>query len=228
MEISAADINESVVREAGSDHFQTINALLLAFVTLLGAFVAWRTALAADAAGDTALAGIIATINAEETRAINNITLYEHYRAYTGYARYTLLGNEIALDLTNAPDDEAEELDRQMRAAWNTAETFYFPKRYLNRDGTYNVQRELGEAWADAARKKDLNPEPHFAQSLRMQQKTKWLVVLITVLAVSLLMHTLAEMLAGNRLKLMLMLAGVLLTAGGLVALFLIEYRLFV
>jgi uncharacterized Tic20 family protein len=229
MEITAPEANESVIIRLNRKHFQTINALLLAFVTLLGAFVAWRTALAADATGDTALAGIIATINAEETHAINNITFYEHYRAYTGYTRYSLLGNEMEADLAYVTDDdEAAELEQRMRQAWATAETFYFPKRYLNRDGSYNVQRELGEAWAEAARKKDLNAEPHFAQSMRMQQKTNWLIVIITVLAVSLLAHTLAETLVGDRLKFGLMLLGALLTVGSLVALILVEFRFFV
>jgi hypothetical protein len=229
MEITAADIDDSVAAEAGSDRWQTVNALLLAFVTLLGAFVAWRIALASDAAGDTALAGIIATINAEETLAVSDITAYENYRAYTGYSRYMLLATEFEADLAYASDEyEIEELESRLREARNTAETFYFPKRYLNRDGSYNIARQRGEAWAEAARKQDLYPEPHFAQSEKMQAKTRWLVIVITLLALSLLLHTLAEVLAGNRLKLTLMLLGALLTVGSLVAVYLIEYRIFV
>ena len=83
-----------------TDRFQTFNAILLALVTLLGAFVVWRSAVAADAAGDENVAGILATLNVEQTRAINTVLLFENYRAYTGYTRYAELGNKLydALD----------------------------------------------------------------------------------------------------------------------------------
>ncbi len=221
---------EKLVREDKKTgaRFQTINALLLALVTVLGAFVAWRASVAADASGDAGLDGLIATLNAEETRALNTITLHENYRAYTGYTRYNELGYQLEAELEKTQNDaEAEQLEQEMRNAWDTAEAFYFPRRYLNRDGTYNADRELGEAWAEAAREKDLSPEPHFQEANRMQAKSNWLVVVVTVLAMSLLAHTLAETLESPRLKISLLVLGVVLMLAGLSSLLALEYVIY-
>jgi len=214
--------------QEANNRFQTINALLLALVTLLGAFVAWRASVAADASGDEALAGIIATIDAEETRAINNITLYENYRAFTTYTRYNTLGNAIEADLEKITDEtEAATLDRQMREAWDTAESSSFPHRYLNRDGTYNTQRELGEAWADAARKKDIYPDPHFQTADRMQSKSNWLIVIVTALAGALVAYTVAEVLEKFSIRYVAMGLGVVLMVAGMVGLIVVEFAAF-
>jgi hypothetical protein len=146
------------VPESTYDRFQTINAILLALVTLLGAFVVWRSSVASGAAGDENVAGILATLNVEQTRAINTVILYENYRGYTQYARYLELGNNLYDALADAPDDEAADIERGMTEAWDIAETFDFPRANLNRDGTYNMERDLGEAWADAERTRDLKP----------------------------------------------------------------------
>ncbi|MBI1877165.1 MAG: hypothetical protein HYR94_02845 [Chloroflexi bacterium] len=50
---------------APTDRLEIVNALLIALVTLIGAFVAWRVSVASDNAGDAALAGLIATLNAQ-------------------------------------------------------------------------------------------------------------------------------------------------------------------
>ena len=80
-----------------------------------------------------------------------------------------------------------------MREAWDAAESFYFPHEYLKRDGTYDTQRELGEALAEAARETDLNPQPHFTEADQMQAKSNWLVVVLTGLAAALLCFALVE-----------------------------------
>lgn len=211
-----------------SDRLTLINALLIALVTLLGAFVAWRASVAADNAGDASLAGLMATLNVQETLALNNTQHYENYRAYTAYTRYNTLGDEIEIDLAKASLDEAEILDRQMREAWDAAQSFYFPREYLKRDGTYDTQRELGEALAETARQKDLNPAPHFAESDQSQTKSNWLIGVITGLAVALLFFTLVESVSSAALKYVLIAAGVLITIGGVAATVAIEYVWFV
>lgn len=211
-----------------TDRLTLINALLIALVTLLGAFVAWRASVAADNAGDASLAGLMATLNVQETLALNNTQHYENYRAYTAYTRYNALGDEIELDLAKASPDEAEILDRQMREAWDAAQSFYFPREYLKRDGTYDTQRELGEALAETARQRDLNPQPHFTESDQSQTKSNWLIGVITGLAVALLCFTLVESVSSAALKYVLLAAGVLITVGGMAATFAIEYVWFV
>lgn len=211
-----------------NDRLTLINALLIALVTLLGAYVAWRASVAADNAGDASLAGLMATLNVQETLALNNTQHYENYRSYTAYTRYNALGDEIEADLAKAPADEAEILDRQMREAWDAAQSFYFPREYLKRDGSYDTQRELGESLAETARQKDLNPQPHFAESDQSQAKSNWLIVVITVFAVALLCFTLVESVSSTALKYALIAIGVLISVGGVAATAAIEYVWFV
>lgn len=80
-----------------NDRLEIINALLIALVTLIGAFVAWRASVASDNAGDASLDGLFATRNAQETLALNNTQLYENYRAYLAYTRYNELGTNLRL-----------------------------------------------------------------------------------------------------------------------------------
>ena len=211
---------------ADSDRFKIAVALLIALVTVIGAIVAWRAALAADAAGNADADGLAATLNAEETRVLNCVTTYEHYRAYTMYLRYNELGNAISNDLSAAGDAEAPALDRQMRESWDLATELqgsFFDSRYLDpQDGSYDTQRELEGLFADAARQSDVNPEPHLARADRMRAKSTTLIGLLTVLAASLLSFTLAES-TTSRLRFVLAGGGGLLLIASVVALFVIE-----
>lgn len=209
-----------------ADRFKTIDALLIAFVTVVGAIVAWRAALAADAASGADASGLAATINAEESRALNRVTTYEHYRAYTDYLRYNELGNAIYDDLSNASDEAYAILDRQKTEAWDLAtelqESGFFRSRYLDTGGNYDTARELDELQADAAREKDLNPEPHFALSDRMRARSTTLVSLLIPLAAALWCLALAESLA-HKIRYLLAGAGTLLLAASIVALIAVE-----
>ncbi|MBI1878960.1 MAG: hypothetical protein HYR94_12210 [Chloroflexi bacterium] len=178
-----------------SDRFKTIIAVLIALVTFIGAVVAWRASVTASSAGDADFAGLLATLNAEETRTLNQATMYQNYRAYTIYLSHNELGNLLAADLETASDDEAPLVTQQKTAAWEqaTVSQDFFPSRYLDRAGRYDTQRELSEAWAEAGQQKDLNPEPHFAESEQFWVKSNRLVGILIVLAISLLFYTLAE-----------------------------------
>jgi hypothetical protein len=115
-----------------------------------------------------------------------------------------------------------------MREAWDAAESFYFPREYLKRDGDYDTQRELGEAFAEAARQRNLNPQPSFTESDLNQSKSNWLIGVITILAVALLCFTLVESISQSGLKYTMMAVGVLLTVGCVAATIAIEYYWFV
>lgn len=210
------------------DRLSLINALLIALVTLFGAYVAWRASVAADNAGDASLAGLVSTLNVQETIALNNAQLYENYRAYTAYTRYNELGYQINADLKSTPPEQVEVLDRQMRDAWDAAESFYFPREYLARNGSYDSERELGEVFAEAARQKDLNPAPYYEEADQMQARSNWLIVVITILAVGLLCFTLVESLSSRTLKYTFMGVGLLITLAGVAATVAIDSFLFI
>lgn len=210
--------------EPSDNRMETFVAVLIAVVTVIGAIVAWRASVADDGAGDADFAGLKASLNAEETRALNAVNAYEHYGAYTTYWRYNALGNALADEVEAAPEEAVEALDRQRAEAYDLADANQdlFPNRFLNRDGTYSVARETGEAWSDAAREKDLYPDPQYAEADKLRAKSSQLLGTITLLGLALVAYTLVETVEG-RLKWALVGVGTLLAVAGTVWAVLLE-----
>jgi len=214
--------------EENESRLETIVAILIAIVTVIGAIVTWRASVAADGAGDADFAGLQASLNAEQTRALNFVNAYEHYGAYVNYSRNLNLGNALANDLNTAPpgdDAEAFWLDRQRAEAYDIAKANQdlFPNRFLNRDGTYSVARELGEGWADAKKDKDLNPDPHYTEADGLRDKTNMLLATLSLLAIGLVFFTLVESL-GERLQIPILVLAILFSLAGTIAAIVIEF----
>ena len=206
---------------------ETIVAVLIALVTVIGAVVVWRASVIADASGDADFAGLRASINAEETRALNYVNAYENYGAYTTYKRYNDLGDLIVEDMGKVTEDQVDVLNSQRADAHDLALATegLFPNKFMNRDGTYALQRQLGEMWADAAKEKDLKPEPQFAEADSLRGKTNRMLGSVSILALALVFYTLVESVS-ERLKYWMVGAGsALMVIGTVVALF-IEFGL--
>jgi hypothetical protein len=215
----------SETAEPKPDRWETLVAVLIAFVTVVGALVAWRASVAADSAGDADFGGLRAALNAEEARALNAVNAYEAYGAFTTYKRHDDLGNLLEEDLAQAADPEALESELADTRDLALANQSLFPNKFLNRDGTYALQRQLGEMWADAKREKDVNPDPQFAEADRFRDKTNWMLVALTVLALALVFYTLVEA-VGDRLKPLMLGLGTLVAVAGSLAALWIEFRM--
>ena len=194
MEIPDIPLNEE------GDRFQTIMAIMIAIVTLVGAVIAWRAAVAHINAGDADFAGLSAALNAEETLTLTNNTFHRHYRAYTSFS-----GNDVfSNNLDGVPRVQTLRNNAQSIAA---TDRLFFPNRYLNRDGSYAGDRQVGEAWAEASQIRDLDPAPHFGEADQARLKTNWLVGIFIGLALSLLFFTIAEGLHQGRSQLRFIMA---------------------
>jgi hypothetical protein len=145
---------------ARTQRLETVVAILIAIATVIGAVVAWRSSVADDGAGDADFAGLRASVRAEETRALNYVNAYENYASYTNYRRYNEMGNLIEAELASASEEAKSELERQRadNHDLSISNQRLFPNKFLDRDGSYNVKRQMGEMWADAAKENDLNP----------------------------------------------------------------------
>lgn len=192
VEAEGATIGKEEEAEEESDIFETIMAILIAIVTCAGGIVAWRAAVASNGAGNANSDGLYAALNAQETLTLTNSESYRHYRAYTYYTEKDRLQALIEADLklTEAPDVKRQQAEAAGMAATSR---LFFPARYLNRDGSYATERELGEAWAQAEQTLDLNPDPYFTAADQLSIKTSWLVGTFVFLSVALLLYTLAE-----------------------------------
>lgn len=192
--------------------FETLVAFLIAIVTVAGALIAWRAAVAEDGAGDADFGGLRAAINLEETRALTNVNAFEHYGAFTEYKRYDVLGSAMA---AAADGEESDTFTRELTEVndLTVAKQTNFPTKFLNRDGSYALQREIGEMNADAAKERDVNPEPQFAEADGLREKTRQLLISIMVLGVALVVYTSVE-LVGARAQLALIALGSVLAVG--------------
>jgi hypothetical protein len=199
-----------------SQRLETIVAILIAVATVIGAVVAWRSSVADDGAGDADFAGLQASVRAEETRALNYVNAYEDYSSYANYRRYSDLGDLLEADAANADEQTAAELERQRadNHDLSISSQRLFPNKFLNRDGSYNLNRELGEMWADAARENDLNPDPQFAEADQLRTKANMLLVAVTILAIALVFYTLVESFGKRMQYLMVTLGSLCLVAG--------------
>jgi hypothetical protein len=118
--------------------------------------------------GGASLQGMSASFNRQLTENVSYSELYAQYRAYTTYTLNRELQEQLELALANTTEETpAEEillLNQELEQARRTAASsrLFFSLRYLNPDGTYNRERQLGELWAQAEQQLDLDPMPHF------------------------------------------------------------------
>lgn len=207
-----------------NDRFKSLVAVLIAFVTILGATVACLATVALSRAGDKDFAGMSAAINAQKAQIINHVNAYEHYRAYTAYARYMELGAIMQGEASQANAEKAAQLSDQQQEAWGLASSLsqsFFSPRYMNKDG-YNIQRELGELWADASERDDLEFKSHFEQADSFRTRSSFLFADMIVFAVSFWFFTLAQVIE-NRWKYLFIGVGVFIALGGILGILIAE-----
>ncbi|HUN22469.1 MAG TPA: hypothetical protein PK299_04970 [Anaerolineales bacterium] len=185
--------------------FELVVAILVAIATVTGAIIAWRASVVADAAGDADYAGLRAQVNTVEVRSLSFVNAYEHYGAFVEYAGANELGNTIGNELqtNDTLDEEAQDdlADKQAEAYdLARANQSLFPSRFMTRDGGYAVQREIAESWADAAREKDLAPEPQFAEADHLRGVTNRILLALAVLSISVVFYALIES-VGDKLR---------------------------
>lgn len=204
------------------DHFAVLLAILIALATVMGAFVAWRAFVAGNASGDADFIGISAVLAAEETRAINALNAYESYGAYVSYRQYRDLAVRLQAERDALSEDDmltAARLQAQIDLALTASAIFQqrFSRRFVLRDGSYNLEGQLNTLYADQARQRNLNAAPSFAEADKQRTKSSWLQGAAIPLAVSLIFFTLAEALP-KRFRLTMLIIGALLLVGGTVA----------
>jgi len=141
------------------------------------------------------------------------------------------LGDLIEEDQANVSEEEALQLELKAVEAGRrphnlaVANQGLFPNEFLKRDGSYDLPGELGEMWADAAKQKDLSPATHFDPFLKLQKKSNWFLLDLTILAIALVFFSLVESVS-QRAKVLLTTFGSLFMLFGAVAAFLIEIRM--
>ncbi len=178
----------AVAKKTNRDNFITVVGVVCVLLGLLSSIIAYNISKTSPASSDRK--GMNAVLSSEITRLVNLEILYKNYRVYTDYMLNNTLRQQLQTYLPKAPEAERPELVKQVAQAAEVVAIgpMFFPLRYLNRDGTYSKERQLGETWAQAAQKLDLNPEPHFkkADKLRVSSLNLSWLLLTAIVALSL------------------------------------------
>jgi hypothetical protein len=191
--------------EDSGDRFQTMMAIMIAVVALVTAFGAWRGSLAGSLAGFEDYYALTATLNTAQTRSVNTAVAYQNYHAFTNYTVNWAMAMVLESSLESITDEnewtwiqtQAEEARRLANTNLN-----FFPARYMDKEGVYLIQRQLDEDWAEAQRKMDLNAEAHLEKSNKYDTRSTSYVTNSILLAVSLLLYTLASIFHADRRRL--------------------------
>jgi hypothetical protein len=160
---------------------------------------------------------------------VNDVTAYEHYRAYTAYVRYDEMGNLIYDETVNSDENEAQNLTNQRMEAWGLADALkisFFPPRYVDPNtGGYNIRRELDELWAEDAQVDDLNATPHFTEADRLRRRSLFLTADMIVFAIAFWFLSLSQIFE-NRAKYFGLVFGVLIALAGTLGILIVGFVL--
>ena len=212
-----------------NNRFKSFVAVLVAIVTVLGATVACLATVAGSAASDADLEGVSAAIKGQKADVVNEVTAYEHYRAYTSYVRHNETGNLIYSEEANSNGQGNEELTNQRMEAWGLADSIkisFFPPRYVDVEtGNYNLRRELDELWAEDTQSNDLDPGPHFSKSDSLRARSTFLTGNLIVFAVAFWFLTLAQIFE-NRAKYIALALGILAALAGILGIVIAEFMI--
>jgi len=136
----------------------------------------------------TSRRGLMASFRRELTSVMQVGELNAQQRAYADSMLNAELARLIRKEIPDVPAAqrvgllaEAEQASRQAAAS-----AVFFPQRYLNRDGSFDVERQLGEAWAQSARDADLNARAHFNEADRLRSYAAFLAGLVFILTIAL------------------------------------------
>jgi len=186
-------------KEESEDRFKTVVAFLIAIVSIVGAALAYRVALAAGNAANADVAGIVSSVSLHQARVASEAELYRDLGAYLQVRIHDQLSHDLNTERDQYPSGDPAR-DRLWGEGWTetrVAEAYldeiYFPPEHIRSDGSYDEQAALDINIAHRALEADFNREEHFVEANRLRAKVQWLIGVALILTVTLLFYTLAE-----------------------------------
>jgi hypothetical protein len=208
---------EVIVEEAGqASRFSTFVSILIAVVSVLGAILAWRVAVASSNASSTDTRALLAEADRADVNLQASITVFGHKAVYVSFVTNKSLAAAFeALGSSYQP----------MAFAFNSAAARtldFMPRVYLDRDEKFDVARDLSETAADYSLNRNTNPQPLYDAADRARAKALWLLLDLIWFSGALVALTLADAIR-NPLRYFCLLGGVGIMFSGSLAAVLIE-----
>ena len=180
--------------EQADTRLGTIIAFTIAVLTLFSGLLGWQMGNIRGNAEDEYSSAEQAELNRQKVISSNTLATYESHRAFLAYKNYFDQYKLIAQQLEEAKTAGAvdENLVTQLTSQRDEMQLLYlsslklFPNQFIGRDGTYNLQEQLGQMIASDARKYDLDPKPHKEQAQRYDVQAQNMQIALIMLAVSL------------------------------------------
>lgn len=214
--------------DKGSDRFTTVVAFLIAIVSIVGAILAYRVTLAAGAAADEDVAGVVSSLNIHQARVASQADLYRDLSAFLQVRIHNQLSRDLIEQRNQYPDDDPirtqlwDEAWTETFVAESYQDKIYISPEYLRSDGSYDQQAALDISIAHWALESDFNRDRHFDEADRLRTRVQWLMVVAFVLALVLFFYTLAEVIT-HPLKYLLVGLGSAIFVVAIVAMIAIE-----
>lgn len=180
--------------EQTNSRLNILIAITISALTLFSGLLGWHMGNVSGNASDAFSLAQRAELNSQKVISTNTLNAYENHRAFLAYKNYFDQYNLVSLQLAEAvkadPPDEA--LVEQLRSRRDELQLLYlsslklFPNKFINRDGAYNLDEQIGQMIASDARKIDINPAPHMEEGSRYETQVRNMQFTLIILAVSL------------------------------------------
>jgi hypothetical protein len=192
-------------RLMNSIRLEVLIAVMIAIASATTALVTWRANMVNSAAGDAIHQGLI---DAVKKQAAANESWRRTYEQ-AGYAQtYAVTLAQVDAYETNS-DAAGKAQAKNMRqyllpSLQLLSEPLSTDKKYLKKDGTYDLELRFADLQAESPDLAALDPEASFKMSESYGSEQRWLTVDIVLLAISLFWLALAELNSGRSRVIML------------------------
>jgi hypothetical protein len=177
-----------------SDHLNTVIAFTISILTLFSGLLGWHMGNISGNASEAYALAQRAELNAQKVISTNTMNAYENHRAFLEYKnyfdQYKLVSSQ--LDQAKKADSIDQALMTELTDQRDELQLLYlaslklFPNRFINRDGTYDLQGQIGQMIASDKRKLDINPDPHMKDGRQYETQARNMQIALIILAVSL------------------------------------------
>ncbi len=172
----------------------TIVSFTIAILTLFSGLLGWQMGNVSGMASGEYSRAQRAELNRQKISSTITLKAYEDYRAFLVYKNYFEQYKLVSAQLDKAHRAEPvdDKLITQLTTKRNELESLYlsnlklFPNQFINRDGSYNIQEELGQLNATESRKLDTNPNTFKERGAKYDRQVSRMQVALIILAVSL------------------------------------------
>ena len=172
----------------------TIVSFTIAFLTLFSGLLGWQMGNISGEASSEYSQAQRAELNRQKISSMNTLKAYEDYRAFLVYKNYFEQYKLVSVQLDQAKQAKPidEKLVIQLATKQDELESLYlsslklFPNQFINRDGTYSIEEELGQLYATESRKVDTNPDAFKERGAQYDSQVSRMQVALIILAVSL------------------------------------------